>query len=60
MKIAVYSTRQYERKYLQQVNENYGFEFEFFDFLLSEATAKTLRDVKVSVSSSTMMPAAAC
>lgn len=40
MKIAVYSTRQYERKYLQQVNENYGFEFEFFDFLLSEATAK--------------------
>lgn len=40
MKIAVYSTKQYDRKYLQQVNEDYGFEIEFFDFLLSETTAK--------------------
>ncbi|AUX72784.1 2-hydroxyacid dehydrogenase [Erwinia pyrifoliae] len=40
MKIAVYSTKQYDRKYLQQVNEDYGFEIQFFDFLLSEATAK--------------------
>ncbi|PIJ48579.1 2-hydroxyacid dehydrogenase [Erwinia sp. OLTSP20] len=40
MKIAVYSTRQYERKYLEQVNENYGMEVEFFDFLLTERTAK--------------------
>ncbi|ADP12645.1 D-lactate dehydrogenase [Erwinia sp. Ejp617] len=40
MKIAVYSTKQYDRKYLQQVNEDYGFDIQFFDFLLSEATAK--------------------
>lgn len=29
------------QKYLQHVNEAYGFELEFFDFLLSEKTAKT-------------------
>ena len=40
MKLAVYSTKQYDRKYLEQVNHNYGFELEFFDFLLSERTAK--------------------
>ncbi|MFH8134599.1 2-hydroxyacid dehydrogenase [Pantoea osteomyelitidis] len=41
MKIAVYSTKQYDQKYLEQVNESYGFELVFFDFLLTEATAKT-------------------
>lgn len=41
MKIAIYSTKQYDKKYLQQVNETYGFELEFFDFLLTEKTAKT-------------------
>lgn len=40
MKLAVYSTKQYDRKYLEQVNAAYGFELEFFDFLLSERTAK--------------------
>lgn len=40
MKLAVYSTKQYDRKYLTQVNEDYGFELEFFDFLLSDHTAK--------------------
>ncbi|MBD8161688.1 2-hydroxyacid dehydrogenase [Erwinia persicina] len=40
MKLAVYSTKQYDRKYLTQVNEDYGFELAFFDFLLSEHTAK--------------------
>ncbi|KQN55739.1 2-hydroxyacid dehydrogenase [Erwinia sp. Leaf53] len=40
MKLAVYSTKQYDRKYLEQVNAGYGFELEFFDFLLSERTAK--------------------
>jgi hypothetical protein len=29
MKIAVYSTKQYDKKYLQNVNEAYGFELEF-------------------------------
>lgn len=40
MKLAVYSTKQYDKKYLQQVNEAFGFELEFFDFLLTEKTAK--------------------
>lgn len=41
MKLAVYSARQYDRKYIEQVNKDYGFELEFFDFLLNERTAKT-------------------
>lgn len=41
MKIAVYSTKQYDKKYLQDVNDAFGFELEFFDFLLTEKTAKT-------------------
>ena len=41
MKLAVYRTKQYDKKYLQQVNESFGFELEFFDFLLTEKTAKT-------------------
>nr|WP_154324909.1 2-hydroxyacid dehydrogenase [Pantoea sp. 201603H] len=39
MKLAVYSTKQYDRKYLEHVNAHYGFELEFFDFLLTEKTA---------------------
>ena len=41
MKLAIYSTKQYDKKYLQQVNEAFCFELEFFDFLLTEKTAKT-------------------
>lgn len=41
MKLAVYSTKQYDKKYLQAVNESYGFELEFFDFLLTKKTART-------------------
>ncbi|WP_024553231.1 2-hydroxyacid dehydrogenase [Franconibacter helveticus 513] len=41
MKLAVYSTKQYDKKYLQHVNEEFGFDLEFFDFLLTERTAKT-------------------
>lgn len=40
MKLAVYSTKQYDRKYFEQVNKSYGFELEFFDFLLTKRTAK--------------------
>ncbi|MBP2197843.1 2-hydroxyacid dehydrogenase [Pantoea cypripedii] len=40
MKVAVYSTKQYDQKYLEHVNASYGFELEFFDFLLTETTAK--------------------
>lgn len=41
MKLAVYSIKQYDKKYLEQVNTEYGFELEFYDFLLTEKTAKT-------------------
>ncbi|MCT4703925.1 2-hydroxyacid dehydrogenase [Enterobacteriaceae bacterium H20N1] len=41
MKLAVYSTKQYDKKYLENVNQEYGFEPEFYDFLLTEKTAKT-------------------
>lgn len=41
MKLAVYSTKQYDKKYLLQVNESYQYDLEFFDFLLTEKTAKT-------------------
>ncbi|MDN0118201.1 2-hydroxyacid dehydrogenase [Yersinia frederiksenii] len=40
MKLAVYSTKQYDRKYLELVNKDFGFELEFFDFLLNPKTAK--------------------
>ena len=36
-----YSKKQYDKKYLQQVNESFGFELEFFEFLLTEKTSKT-------------------
>ncbi|MBA2814405.1 2-hydroxyacid dehydrogenase [Candidatus Pantoea persica] len=44
MKIAVYSTKHYDRKYLDHVNEGYRLEMVYFDFLLTEATAKNAVD----------------
>ncbi|PLR35457.1 2-hydroxyacid dehydrogenase [Chimaeribacter californicus] len=41
MKMAIYSTKHYDRKYLELVNQQFNFEMEFFDFLLTPATAKT-------------------
>lgn len=41
MKIAVYGTKNYDRKYFELVNQRYGFELVFFDFMLSQPTAKT-------------------
>jgi lactate dehydrogenase-like 2-hydroxyacid dehydrogenase len=60
MKIAVYSTKQYDKKYLQHVNDAYGFELEFFDFLLTEKPPKPPTVVKRCASSSTMTAAARC
>ncbi|AUI66144.1 MULTISPECIES: 2-hydroxyacid dehydrogenase [Glaesserella] len=40
MKIAVFSTKNYDRKYLELVNVKYHFQIEFFDFMLNERTAK--------------------
>ncbi|GLR09271.1 2-hydroxyacid dehydrogenase [Mixta theicola] len=39
MKLAVYSTKQYDKKYLDNVNHRFGFDIEYFDFLLTERTA---------------------
>lgn len=41
MKLAIYSTKQYDRKYLEIANQKFGFDAEFFDFKLSQQTAKT-------------------
>ncbi|WP_213992365.1 2-hydroxyacid dehydrogenase [Sodalis sp. dw_96] len=41
MKIAVYSTKNYDLKYLSKVNEEYGYELEFYEFQLTPRTAKT-------------------
>ncbi|NHB87302.1 2-hydroxyacid dehydrogenase [Photorhabdus tasmaniensis] len=42
MKLVVYSTKQYDHKHLELVNQKLGFnyDFEFFDFPLSSKTAK--------------------
>nr|CBX73260.1 unknown protein [Yersinia enterocolitica W22703] len=55
MKLAVYSTKQYDRKYLELVNKDFGFELEFFDFLLSQKPQKWRLAVMRFVFSSTMM-----
>ncbi|MFP1764662.1 2-hydroxyacid dehydrogenase [Lonsdalea quercina] len=41
MKLAVYSTKQYDRKYLDRVNQDYGYQVEYYDFMLSPQTVKT-------------------
>ncbi|MFP1917531.1 2-hydroxyacid dehydrogenase [Lonsdalea quercina] len=41
MKLAVYSTKQYDRKYLDRVNQDYGYQAEYYDFMLSPQTVKT-------------------
>lgn len=40
MKLAIYSTKQYDRKYFELVDKKFGYELEFFDFLLTSKTAK--------------------
>lgn len=40
MKVAVYSTKKYDKNYLELVNVKYGFDLEFYDFMLTERTAK--------------------
>ncbi|QCR36047.1 2-hydroxyacid dehydrogenase [Nissabacter sp. SGAir0207] len=40
MKMAIYSTKHYDRKYMELVNQRFHFELAFFDFLLTPVTAK--------------------
>ena len=46
MKVAVYSTKSYDRKYLELINAKYGLVLEFFDFMLSERTAKMVTEAE--------------
>ncbi|HAI04549.1 MAG TPA: D-lactate dehydrogenase, partial [Pantoea sp.] len=39
MKIADSSSIHYDQKYFEQVNQQFGFELVFFDFLLTDLTA---------------------
>ncbi|GKX61819.1 lactate dehydrogenase [Pragia fontium] len=41
MKLAIYSTKQYDRKYIDIANKRFSLNLEFFDFKLSPQTAKT-------------------
>lgn len=47
MKIAVYSTKNYDRKYFELINAKYGFNLEFFDFVLNENTARLAEHCEV-------------
>lgn len=47
MKIAVFGTKNYDRKYLELVNRKYHFTLEFFDFMLNERTAKMAEGCEV-------------
>ncbi|MDP8101401.1 2-hydroxyacid dehydrogenase [Phocoenobacter atlanticus] len=40
MKIAIFGTKNYDRKYLELINSKFGFELKFFDFMLNVQTVK--------------------
>lgn len=40
MKIAIYGTKSYDREHFTRANRHFGFELEFFDFMLDAKTAK--------------------
>lgn len=58
MKIAVYSTKQYDKKYLQHVNNAYGFELEFLTSCSPKRPLKPPTAVKRYAFSLTMTVAA--
>lgn len=47
MKIAIYSTKSYDRKYIELINAKYNFDLEFFDFILNESTARLAEHCEV-------------
>ncbi|HHF1625477.1 TPA: 2-hydroxyacid dehydrogenase [Haemophilus influenzae] len=47
MKIAIYSTKSYDRKYIELINAKYNFDLEFFDFMLNESTARLAENCEV-------------
>ena len=48
MKIAIYSTKSYDRKYIELINAKYNFDLEFFDFMLNESTARLAEHCEVA------------
>lgn len=60
MKLAIYSTKQYDRKYLELVNQQFGYELEFFDFLLSKKPPKRPPVARQCASSLTTTAAVKC
>ncbi|MFZ0488897.1 MAG: 2-hydroxyacid dehydrogenase [Salegentibacter sp.] len=46
MKVAVFSTKDYDREFLGKFNENYGHEITFFEAPLNEDTANLAQDFK--------------
>lgn len=49
MKLAIHSTKHYDRKYLELVNQQFGFELEFFVFLLNRKIAAGCKAVCIFV-----------
>ncbi|SPX40975.1 fermentative D-lactate dehydrogenase, NAD-dependent [Haemophilus influenzae] len=47
MKIAIYSTKNYDRKYIELINAKYNFDLEFFDFMLNESTVRLAEHCEV-------------
>ena len=47
MKIAIYGTKSYDRKYIELINAKYNFDLEFFDFMLNESTARLAEHCEV-------------
>lgn len=47
MKIAIYSAKSYDRKYIELINAKYNFDLEFFDFMLNESTARLAEHCEV-------------
>ena len=40
MKIAIYSTKSYDRKYIELINAKYNFDLNFMSFMLNESTVR--------------------
>lgn len=60
MRVAVFSTKSYDKEHFHQANAQYGFDLEFFDVRLEAKTARLAHGFPWSACSSTMMPTAKC
>lgn len=58
MKVAVFSTKSYDKEHFNQANSQYGFDLEFFDVRLEAKTARLAHGFQWCVCSSMTMPTA--